>query len=63
MRRILRILTGVTLVLVGALGLLLPVMPGWIFMIPGLLILSDYIPPLKRALAWAKEKARMNPKA
>ncbi|MCC6291838.1 MAG: hypothetical protein IT164_04260 [Bryobacterales bacterium] len=48
---------GVGLVLLGIAGLLLPIMPGWVFLIPGLVILGDYIPPVKRLLIWAKEKA------
>jgi len=27
------------------------------FMIPGLLILSEYFPPVKRLVEWAKKKA------
>ena len=48
---------GVGLVLLGIAGLLLPIMPGWVFLIPGQVILGDYIPPVKRLLIWAKEKA------
>jgi len=33
-------------------------MPGWIFLIPGLVILGDYFPPVKRLVEWAKAKAR-----
>jgi uncharacterized protein YqgC (DUF456 family) len=47
----------VSLVLVGIVGLILPVMPGWIFVIPGLVILGDYFPPVRRLLDWAKAKA------
>ncbi|MCW5965545.1 MAG: hypothetical protein KIT83_16025 [Bryobacterales bacterium] len=38
------------------MGLILPVMPGWIFLIPGLLILGDYFPPVKRLVLWAKRR-------
>lgn len=31
-------------------------MPGWVFVIPGLMILADYFPPVKRLLDWAKAK-------
>jgi uncharacterized membrane protein YbaN (DUF454 family) len=57
LRRILRLATGIGLVILGIAGLILPVMPGWIFLIPGLIILSDHFPPLKRVLEWAKRKA------
>lgn len=53
-----RLLSGMALVLVGLAGLILPILPGWIFLIPGLLILSDFFPPVKRLVEWAKRKAR-----
>ena len=56
MRRVGRIVTGVCLVILGIIGLILPIMPGWVFLIPGLVILSDFIPPLKRVLVWARQK-------
>jgi uncharacterized membrane protein YbaN (DUF454 family) len=56
-KKVLRIGGGFCLVLLGILGLILPVMPGWVFLIPGLAILGDYFPPLRRLLAWAKRKA------
>ncbi|MBI2685625.1 MAG: hypothetical protein HYX27_04860 [Acidobacteria bacterium] len=55
-RAILRIASGVGLLIIGIIGLILPVMPGWVFVIPGLMILSDYFPPIKRLLKWAKTK-------
>jgi uncharacterized membrane protein YbaN (DUF454 family) len=57
LRRILRFASGVGLVILGIIGLILPIMPGWIFLIPGLVILADFFPPLKRVLEWAKRKA------
>jgi uncharacterized membrane protein YbaN (DUF454 family) len=55
-RKIWRISAGVGLILIGIVGLILPVMPGWVFIIPGLVILGDYFPPIKRLLDWAKAK-------
>jgi uncharacterized membrane protein YbaN (DUF454 family) len=55
-RAMVRIVSGIGLLLVGIVGLILPVMPGWVFIIPGLMILSDYFPPVKRLLDWAKRK-------
>ena len=63
MRRIIRVSTGLGLVILGITGLILPVMPGWIFLIPGLLILSEYFPGVKRLMEWAKKKARLKPDA
>ena len=56
MRAILRIASGIGLVIVGVIGLIVPVMPGWIFLIPGLVILADYFPPVRRLVDWAKAK-------
>lgn len=56
----LRIIAGFGLVLLGILGLILPVMPGWIFLIPGLMILAERFPAVRRLLDWAKEKAKIS---
>jgi len=37
-------------------------MPGWVFLIPGLIILADYFPPIKRLVDLAKAKAHGHPK-
>ena len=55
-RAIIRIVAGIALLLVGVVGLILPIMPGWVFIIPGLMVLADYFPPAKRLLDWAKTK-------
>ena len=57
-KRLIRLASGVALVILGLLGLLLPIMPGWIFLIPGLLVLADFFPPIHRLVEWAKKKAR-----
>lgn len=56
MKKVLRIASGTALVLVGIVGLIVPVMPGWIFLIPGLLILGEDFPPAKRAADWLKAR-------
>ena len=33
-------ITAIFLILLGIIGLILPIMPGWIFLIPGILILA-----------------------
>jgi uncharacterized membrane protein YbaN (DUF454 family) len=53
-----RTIGGFLLVLVGIIGLILPVMPGWIFLIPGLGILSERFVWAKKLAEWAKRKAK-----
>jgi hypothetical protein len=57
-----RITMGIILVIIGLIGGLIPIFQGWMFGIPGLIILADYFPPAKRVLDWAKEKAGLNKK-
>ena len=52
-----RITFGIVLVIIGLIGGLIPVFQGWVFGIPGLIILADYFPPIKKLLNWAKKKA------
>ena len=52
----LKITFGFFLVLIGIIGGLIPIFQGWVFGIPGIIILSNYFPPLKRILIWAKAK-------
>jgi uncharacterized membrane protein YbaN (DUF454 family) len=56
LRKFLRILAGVGLCILGVIGWILPVMPGWPFMIAGLVILAEFSPQLKRRLDWAKAR-------
>ena len=57
MKHTLRITMGIILVIIGMIGGLIPIFQGWIFGIPGLIILADYFPPVKRLLNWAKKKS------
>ena len=52
----LKIVLGIILVFIGVIGGLIPIFQGWIFGIPGLIILAEYLPPLKRMVDWAKKK-------
>jgi len=56
--KFLRLLAGIGLCILGIIGWLLPIMPGWAFMIPGLIILSEFFPPLRRVLHWARDKVK-----
>ena len=51
-----RITLGFVLVIIGLIGGLIPVFQGWIFGIPGLIILADYFPSIKKILEWAKSR-------
>ena len=58
----LKISLGIILVFIGLLGGLVPIFQGWMFGIPGLIILANYFSPVKQLLDWAKNKARFNKK-
>jgi len=57
MRKFWRISLGVFLVIIGLIGWILPVIPGWPALIPGLVILGEYFPPIQRLVD--KVKARV----
>jgi len=57
MKHTLRVTLGIILVIIGMIGGLIPIFQGWVFGIPGLIILADYFPPIKRLLSWAKKKS------
>lgn len=63
MKHTLRITFGIILVIIGMIGGLIPIFQGWIFGIPGLIILADYFPPIKRLLSWAKKKSGIKEKS
>jgi uncharacterized membrane protein YbaN (DUF454 family) len=56
-RSVLEIFGGFLLIIIGILGLLLPIMPGWAFLIPGLVLLGQHFDWAKKLVTWAKEKA------
>mgnify|MGYP001502757760 FL=1 len=55
-----KIIFGVLLILIGLIGGLIPIFQGWMFGIPGLIILAEYFPPLKKLVNWAKNKYKNN---
>ena len=55
----LKIAFGVVLVLIGIIGGLIPIFQGWVFGIPGMIILAEYFPPLRKILNWAKNKYKI----
>ncbi len=57
-----RITFGIILVIIGLIGGLIPIFQGWMFGIPGLIILADYFPSIKRLVFWAKKRAGLDKK-
>ena len=55
---VIKISMGVILVLIGLVGGLVPIFQGWIFGIPGLFILSQYFPPIKKILNKIKKRTK-----
>ena len=45
-----KITLGIILIIIGLIGGIIPIFQGWIFGIPGLIILSQYFPPIKKLL-------------
>ena len=56
LKDILKITIGLILVLIGFIGGLIPIFQGWIFGIPGLIILSQYFPSIKKVLKKIKRR-------
>ena len=56
-KKYLHISFGILLVIIGLIGGLIPVFQGWVFGIPGLIILSRYFPKVNKLVSWAKRKA------
>ena len=56
-RHTFKISLGIILLFIGIIGGLIPIFQGWMFGIPGLIILANYFSPAKRILSWAKDKA------
>ncbi|MCZ6750946.1 MAG: hypothetical protein O7E51_03860 [Acidobacteria bacterium] len=56
MVRWLRIVAGMGFLVLGLLGWLLPIIPGWAFIIPGLMLLSREFHWAKRSLQWLKRR-------
>jgi uncharacterized membrane protein YbaN (DUF454 family) len=51
-----RHLIGWTLIVVGIIGLIVPVMPGWAFIGAGALLLAPYIRVFRRFSAWIHKR-------
>lgn len=48
---------GFFLIIIGLIGGLIPVLQGWVFGIPGLIILSKHSSFAKKILIWGQKKS------
>lgn len=57
-KKTIKVVAGVVLVVIGLIGGLIPIFQGWMFGIPGLLLLSSVFPPLRKWLDKMKAKIK-----
>ena len=55
---ILKVVLGIILIIIGFIGGLIPIFQGWMFGIPGLMLLGSVFPPVKRWTKKIVEKAK-----
>ena len=58
--KIFRVVLGVILLVVGLIGGLIPIFQGWIFGLPGLMLLGSVFPSIKRMTKKIVSKAKKN---
>jgi uncharacterized membrane protein YbaN (DUF454 family) len=56
MARIIRLIGGTMLTILGLAGIFLPILQGWLFLILGAVLLSVDIPAVKRMVCWAENR-------
>jgi len=56
MKKTFEIVAGFVLIIIGLIGGLIPIFQGWMFGIPGLLLLAKHFKLFKKILHWAKSK-------
>ena len=56
--KIVRVVLGVILILIGLIGGLIPIFQGWIFGLPGLMLLGSVFPSIKRLTHRVASKAK-----
>jgi uncharacterized protein YqgC (DUF456 family) len=69
MRHLIRTVIGVALLILGAIGSLLPVVPGFVFIAAGLAVLGTdhaivrrFTPYVRRARAWLEQRGILKPR-
>jgi uncharacterized membrane protein YbaN (DUF454 family) len=53
---LLRRVAGLLLVLLGIVGLLMPILPGWLFLIPGAVMLGFDVPKMVSCLHYLEQR-------
>jgi len=53
---VIRIITGILFLILGVLGLFLPILQGLLFLVIGFLLLSVDIPVFRRVSVWMQKK-------
>ena len=56
--RVFRHVCGWLMIAVGLVGLVVPILPGFLFIVPGLGLIAPEIPWAKRVLDWTKSRKR-----
>jgi uncharacterized membrane protein YbaN (DUF454 family) len=56
MKRLIRIALGAICILLGIPGLVLPILPGWLFLALGFLLLSVDLPFFERLVLWVEKR-------
>lgn len=57
-RKIVDWIVGISLLVLGVIGAVLPILQGWVFILAGLAVLSSHSRWAKMAMDWLKESAR-----
>jgi len=60
--KIFRVALGIILLIIGLLGGLIPIFKGWIFGLPGLMLLGSVFPFIKRMTSSIVNKAKKKTK-
>jgi uncharacterized membrane protein YbaN (DUF454 family) len=55
-RKVLRITLGIIFIVLGLLGLVFPILQGWLFLAVGALLLSRYVPFFERIISWIRNR-------
>ena len=56
MKRLARIVLGIMLIILGVVGVVLPLLQGWLFLAMGALLLSKDVPVFGRMVAWISQR-------